>query len=350
MSESNFGESQAQFKATETKPMTKPAVKPTGNPLIHWLGAFVSVGVLGVMVYWGLQLVQRDPNEVPVIKAMEGPARVLPEDPGGTKSSYTGLAVNSVQSEGEAEKPSDRVVLAPAPRNLLPEDVPVAGLTEDSAESEGQPVAELILDSIEDAISDGLSGDPQEQDTIAKLIELEDRKDDGGPITLTVRDVPEGMRVDTSGSEVRLVNEDETEASEDVAEAQAPSGTKYAPAVSLLPKSRNNSVRLARASAPATTTAPKPLSREVPEASLGTRLIQLGAYDSRETALQEWVRISSKHHDLLGNKNFLVQFVETGGRKFYRLRAVGFADSTESKSMCSALIQRGAQCIPVVAR
>ena len=343
MSESNFGESQAQFKATETNPTMKPAAKPTGNPLIHWLGAMVSVGVLGVMVYWGLQLVQRDPNEVPVIRAMEGPARILPEDPGGTKSSYTGLAVNSVQSEGEAEKPSDRVVLAPAPRSLLPEDVPVQKL----AQVEDQPVAELILDSVENAISDGNSG---EQDEIAGLIELEDRQDEDGPITLTVRDVPEGMHIDASGSEVKLVNDGDAAAAADMAQADPPTGTKYAPKTSMLPKFRTSSVKLAKAAAPAQASAPKPLAREVPEAPLGTRLIQLGAYDSRETALQEWVRISAKHHDLLGNKNFLVQFVETGGRQFYRLRAVGFADSTESKSMCSALIQRGAQCIPVVAR
>lgn len=347
MSESNFGESQAQFKARDAK--------PTGHPLIHWLGAITSVGVLGVMVYWGLQLVQRDPNEVPVIKAMEGPARALPEDPGGTQSSYTGLAVNSVQSEGEAEGPADRVVLAPAPRNLLAEDVPVAQLAE-PAEADEKPAATLILDSVEDAVSDGGSGDPEGQDVIASLIELEQRQQADTPITLTVRDVPEGMRIDSSGTEVRLVSEEalvEADADpEATAKTDLPGGTKFAPATSVLPQFRSNQVKLAKAEAVgvAASAAPKPLSREVPEAPLGTRLIQLGAYDSRETALKEWVRISAKHHDLLGNKGFLVQHVETGGRQFYRLRAVGFADSTESKAMCSALIQRGAQCIPVVAR
>lgn len=342
MSESNFGESQAQFKATETK----QAAKPASNPLIHWLGALASVGVLGVMVYWGLQLVQRDPSEVPVIKAMEGPARVLPEDPGGAQSSYTGLAVNSVQSEGEAEKPSDRVVLAPVARDLLPEDIPVQKSTE-TAEPEGQPVAELILDSVEDAVSDGGAGNPHDQEAVAKLIELEDRQQDAGPVTLTVRDVPEGMRVDTSGAEVNLVSDDDAAA----AQPEPPRGTKYAPRISLIPPFRADNVKLARASSAATApVSTPPLIREVPNAQPGTRLIQLGAYDSRETALKEWVRISAKHHDLLGNKNFLVQLVETGGRQFYRLRAVGFADSTESKAMCSALVQRGAQCIPVVAR
>lgn len=347
MSESNFGESQAQLKARDAK--------PAGNPLIHWLGALTSVGVLGVMVYWGLQLVQRDPNEVPVIKAMEGPARALPEDPGGTQTSYTGLAVNSVQSEGVAEEPSDRVVLAPAPRNLLPEDVPAAQLAE-AAEADEEPAATLILESVEDAVSDGGSGDPEGQDVIASLIELEERQQADTPITLTVRDVPEGMRIDSSGAEVRLVSDEalaetDAEAGDDM-QPDPPGGTRYAPATSLLPQLRRNDVTLAKAvaaGAPAPAT-PKPLSREVPEAPLGTRLIQLGAYDSRETALKEWVRISAKHHDLLGNKNFLVQPVETGGRQFYRLRAVGFADSTESKAMCSALVQRGAQCIPVVAR
>ena len=96
MSESNFGESQAQFEATDEN--------PAGNPLVHWFGAFASAGVLAVMVYWGMQLVQRDPSEVPVIRAMEGPARIQPEDPGGAQSRYTGLAVNTARGAAAARR------------------------------------------------------------------------------------------------------------------------------------------------------------------------------------------------------------------------------------------------------
>jgi hypothetical protein len=82
----------------------------------------------------------------------------------------------------------------------------------------------------------------------------------------------------------------------------------------------------------------------------GTRLVQLGAVDSEDIARKEWDRLSGKFADLLGDKTRIVQAAKSGGRTFYRLRAMGFADEADSRRFCSALVAERAACIPVAVR
>ena len=64
----------------------------------------------------------RDVTGVPVVRALEGPMRVTPEEPGGDQANYQGLAVNTVAAAGIAAGPADRLVLAPPPLDLSAED------------------------------------------------------------------------------------------------------------------------------------------------------------------------------------------------------------------------------------
>ena len=83
---------------------------------------------------------------------------------------------------------------------------------------------------------------------------------------------------------------------------------------------------------------------------VGTRLVQLGAYDSETIAAIEWDALIGKHGDLLTGKKRLIQSAESGGRTFFRLRAMGFDGVEDSRNLCSALLARGTPCIPVSAR
>ncbi|MFN4173394.1 MAG: SPOR domain-containing protein, partial [Pseudorhodobacter sp.] len=75
-----------------------------------------------------------------------------------------------------------------------------------------------------------------------------------------------------------------------------------------------------------------------------------GAYDSVETARQEWDRLGARFGDLLIGKSRIVQAAQSGGRTFYRLRANGFADEADQRRFCSALLSEQAACIPVTVR
>ena len=84
-------------------------------------GAVLFLGVIGAMGLWSYRLGTRDANEVPVIKAMAGPARVAPEDPGGARAAHQGLEVNSVLA-GNQPDPTGIAPAAPEPVALADED------------------------------------------------------------------------------------------------------------------------------------------------------------------------------------------------------------------------------------
>ncbi len=93
---------------------------------LNILAAAASVSVFGVLVWWGLSLSQLDPNDIPVIKKANGPARISPEEPGGKQADHQGLSVSEVQTAKGISKLVDEVYLAPKPYPLQAEDV--AGL------------------------------------------------------------------------------------------------------------------------------------------------------------------------------------------------------------------------------
>ncbi|MEO0402533.1 MAG: SPOR domain-containing protein, partial [Pseudomonadota bacterium] len=82
----------------------------------------------------------------------------------------------------------------------------------------------------------------------------------------------------------------------------------------------------------------------------GTRLVQLGAFDSPDIARAQWDKMQGRFGDYLKGKDRIVQKAQSGGRTFYRLRAHGFADLSDARRFCSALVAEGADCIPVVTR
>ena len=82
----------------------------------------------------------------------------------------------------------------------------------------------------------------------------------------------------------------------------------------------------------------------------GTRLAQLGAFASHEIAVQEWDKLADRFDEYLEDKDRVIEKATSGGRTFYRLRAMGFADLSDARRFCSALVAERAECIPVVTR
>jgi hypothetical protein len=92
-----------------------------------------------------------------------------------------------------------------------------------------------------------------------------------------------------------------------------------------------------------------PDSREIDAALIpsGTRVAQLGAFDDPEVARQEWAQLQARFAPYMAGKSRVVQQAQSGGRVFYRLRAMGFTDLADARRFCSALMAEDADCIPV---
>ncbi|MFU8834328.1 SPOR domain-containing protein [Roseovarius autotrophicus] len=252
----------------------------------------ISLALVGGIGIWGYGMVMRDVSGVPVVRALEGPMREAPEEPGGHPAAHQGLAVNRIAADGAAEPPPDQVIIAPQPLDLVAEDSP--NLAPDPARV--APVAR-----------------PQPADVHLAVVREEVVEPIPAPAPILVAAVSGGL------------------------------------GQSLRPRPRPATADPVAFALAAATGAP---TGDVEPESLpiGTRLAQLGAYESAEVARAEWDRLSARLGDLLDGKSRVVQRAESGGRTFYRLRAVGFEDLADARRFCSALQAEKADCIPVVTR
>lgn len=82
----------------------------------------------------------------------------------------------------------------------------------------------------------------------------------------------------------------------------------------------------------------------------GTRLVQLGAFESADVARDQWEKIAVRFEEYFEGKRRVVQRAESGGKIFYRLRAEGFENLSDARNFCTALLAGQADCIPVVVK
>ena len=281
------------------------------SAFINWFGAILSVALITALGVWGYRLATQDISDIPVIRAVEGPMRVAPEDPGGKQAEHQGLAVNLVAAGGGVEDPADRLVLAPEPADLTDEDLPRSRIDQAAPEPQSQP-------------SD--SGNLENQPDMAVSQELAQESTEAG----------------LPSSEDELAEEQE-EASPD-----SENGLTRSP----FPSPRPSGDLAAQSIALAVARSHLGQSAEVEPSGIpaGTPLVQLGAYDSSETARSEWVRLKSQFPDFLRGRNWFVEETVSGGQSFFRLRATGFDSLDDSKRFCSLIFAEGQECIAVEMR
>lgn len=280
-------------------------------------GAATSIALVLGLGYWGYRLAVRDMTGIPVVRALEGPMRMAPDDPGGVIASNQGLSVNSVADSGGAAAPGDRLILAPPP----------VGLSED--DPTGTSVAQVAPVSGRSGDMPGLALAPMPDAVEQPATQNVSFSADSDISALADDAVPLSANLDTSLT------------SDPVPVVSMPKG---ALAQSIRPRARPGGA-VVLASAPI-------VSPEITGDALasGTRLVQLGAFDSEEVARKEWDRLAGKFADLLIGKTRIVQSAKSSGRTFYRLRAMGFDDEADSRRFCSALVAERAACIPVAVR
>tara|TARA_R110002110_G_scaffold199286_3_gene410030 strand:- start:1225 stop:2253 length:1029 start_codon:yes stop_codon:yes gene_type:complete len=299
--------------------------------LTNLAGAAVSLAlVIGIGV-WGYKLLVRDVSGIPVVRAAAGEMRVRPTDPGGELAKHQGLSVNVIAAHGTSGRPADELRLAPRPVELTEEDqaTPVAMVAPAPQDAPPQNLPHAETADVAAALQSGNVDDLVAQLT-AGVTPLTELSADPEEVAATVA----------------------AEVAEAVQEAQ-PAGID-APGVrqSLRPKKRPATARAVVVQASLNASEMATGAAEVDAASLpaGTRLAQLGAFDSPEVAREQWGVMQGRFGAFLNDKQRIVQKATSGGRVFYRLRAMGFEDIAEARRFCAALVAENADCIPVVTR
>lgn len=292
--------------------------------LVNLGGAVTSLALVIGLGVWGYRLAVRDVNGVPVIKAMEGPMRIAPADPGGAIADHLGLAVNELAETGAAAPPPDRLILAPRPMELQPEDAAgLAGMTQPGLTEASAPTGALPADRdlALAAAPPTESADPTEIAIDAALAEA-------------LGEIPDAALYEPADIEPADMPIPELEEA-----ALVPEGAILA---SIRPKARPRAPALS-------TTAPLPGATEVDPATIppGTRLVQFGTFDTADEARAAWGELQVRFGELMAGKAMVVQPAESGGRTFYRLRGHGFDGEDDARRFCSAFVTEGATCIPV---
>ena len=275
---------------------------PRVTNLVNFAGAALSLALILGVGFWGYKLIVRDVSGIPVVRAMEGDMRVLPDNPGGGVAAHTGLSVNEVAALGEAGGPEDRLVLAPRTAGLAQEDL------------EAQPVAEAIANVI-----------AQEEQPVETAI----AQDDVSVLAAQLANL---------STEPPLV-------------PQA-TASEIAPTVPGVATSLRPVIRPANFRIPAPATAAAAETTEVAVTTTvfpaGANLVQLGAFPSPALAAQEWDRLQGRFGQLMAERGRVIQVSNQSSATWYRLRASGFADRAEARRLCAALQAEGAECIAVV--
>lgn len=317
-----------------------------GLRMVNLAGAAVSVALVIGLGVWGYRLAVRDVAGVPVVRALAGPMRVAPEQPGGDVMPYQGLAVNEVAEDGASEALVERLVLAPRPVDLTAEDAPGARAAPAQATSapptSAQPTSAPPT-SPRPATTAGLTVADPPQDTATFIDAV---------VTAVVEDgLAEAAGLsgtaDLSGTQ-GLVG------AQDAAAVVTPAALPGRPAGFVLRPQPRPGQSLA-AGQPAPPPAPAPAvagAAEIDPATLavGTRLVQLGAFATADEARAEWDRLYARFGDLMRDKARVIEAAQSGGRAFFRLRAQGFAGEEDARRFCSALTSEQSSCVAVAQR
>lgn len=267
-----------------------------GMGWVNLAGALISLALILGLGLWGYRLAVRDVMGIPVVRALAGPMRVAPETPGGAVAAHQGLAVNAVAATGVASAPAERLVLAPRPGDLAADDRPGLAASAPVMVEAGVAAAAAVAELVSVPVAGSASA-------TAPALAADDP--DLAPLAVPQNGMARSKRPLPRPAALPLVPGD---------------GMAAVPEID------------------ATTLA------------VGTRLVQLGAFDDAAGARAEWDKLAQQFGELLAGKSRVVQAAQSNGVTFYRLRAHGFAGEVDARRFCSALLAENAACIPVAVR
>lgn len=286
------------------------------NMIFYWTGAALSLFLLAGAIGWSYQLIVRDVNQIPIVRAQLGPLRVAPDNPGGLTAANQGLSVTQLAVN---EKPllSNEIYLAPA-AEILNEENLAFKVTEEDESNKVDGAFEIKEVNAENSMNLEALPDQKEVDSRSNNV---------------------GVLSKAAFSQKKIEIENAVSLALSFTNEPDKSLSWLRPKIRPVGFYRNGNI-----------TEDQIVSNEpMPKLPIGSAVVQLGAFDSKSLAESEWQRFEKILGSILIPKKMVVQKAESGGKIFYRLRASGFSDISDARQFCTAISDKVA-CIPVVTR
>lgn len=287
------------------------------NPVacLNIVGAVISGLVFFGIVGWGAKMISRDSSGAPVVRALDGPMRVSPEDPGGVMASHQGLTVNEVASSQKKLPLEDRLQLAPPAISLQLEDKPRLLLASEASLKDLSSLRSIPQGILDSEVEVSITND--NNDKIKKML------------------LPPILASPKINLEILVIKEDLVTGSSIEA-----SSIGSGPTQSMRPRIRSL--------ASIVSTVPKSLLVTPQVILQGKPMAQLGAFGSQSIATKAWLNLLQRHGDYLIGKKHIIMKAVVGGGTIYRLRVYGFSNLAAARRLCKALNGQNAECYSVV--
>ncbi len=284
--------------------------------IVYWTGAALSLSLVVGAISWSYKLIVRDINQIPIVRAQEGPLRVAPTDPGGLTAANQGLSVTQL-AVNEQPILSDEIYLAPAAEILNNENLETK-IEEKNKPSNNDKKLEIKEVNAENNMNLKAWSDQVEINTgseneviLSEAIFSQKKLDIQNAVSmaLSITDNTDVFRV------------------------------SLRPQIRPISFNQDSSKNFDQAAS----------SGQISQLTIGSAVVQLGAFDNKGLAESEWKRLENLLGSILITKQMIIQKAASGGKVFYRLRASGFDDIADARQFCTAINDKVA-CIPVVTR
>ena len=308
---------------------------------ISWAMGCLSLFACIGFIAWGVELTQRDPSQLPAIRAPEGEARRLPKELGQRAVKFQELQINQIGASNGIDG-NQPIVLAPAPEEL-PDDVTPARVNETFFQADPQPIQ---FTSVND--------DTAARDEVHKFVLTENQ----GDLSNIARiQSPNTAISDTNPTLTSLNGEVQSDnltsslsQSKAISDSLNKTDTRLALQSSSIPQLRPSALKRnppSKQENASQNSSPSFKNGRIETAPKDAKIVQLGAYETEEMAISMWTIFKNRHRELLKDRSYYIEKTVKNSKTYYRLRTFGFKERAEARSFCKTVAALQTPCIAI---
>ena len=123
-----------------------------------WLVSCFSLAIIGLISYWAIKIPEKNVNNLPIINALKGDVRVVPDDPGGKSFDEEDLSIYKNFESGSKMPEKNEIILNSSDQNLVNLRKEIKGSELNSGDQKN------LTSAIEDALREVVNSNEEKND------------------------------------------------------------------------------------------------------------------------------------------------------------------------------------------